>query len=277
MIGGAPLSTLAAPGLPAVTGFWARRRDGSGVLTLPEPLAPAALAQWLEALASTPGLPRLQIVLPGTAVELLRYLGQAGFLPRQGRPLQRGWVSLERFPAPRLAAPSLQDPFTDALRATLLFVCQGEAVLLMEKKRGHGAGLINGPGGKLEPGETLLACALRETEEELGIRAEAPELCAELRFQDLDGSKIHGFVYRSAGYAGVLRETSEGKPLWARRDAMPFRRMWADDRLWLPWVLRGHRLRASFATAGSTLCAGELQVDADPAAGLPPGLADAEL
>ena len=269
-MGRKPLRTLTASGLPPLSGSWALRRDGGGVLTLPEPPNPAALAPWLAALASTPALPRLHVVLPGEATAVLRYLGQEGFLPRRGRLLQRGWVSLERFTTPRLTAPSLKGAFPNALRATLLFVCRGEEVLLMEKKRGHGAGLINGPGGKLEPGESLLACALRETEEELGIRAEAPDLCAELRFLDCDGSKIHGFVYRSQGYRGVLRETSEGKPFWAKRDAVPFWRMWADDRLWLPWVLRGHRLRASFATAGSILCAGELQVDADPALGLPP-------
>ena len=35
-------------------------------------------------------------------------------------------------------------------RATLLFVIQGNQVLLIHKKRGLGAGNINGPGGRLE-------------------------------------------------------------------------------------------------------------------------------
>ena len=39
-------------------------------------------------------------------------------------------------------------------RATLLFVVRGGEILLMHKKRGLGAGKINGPGGRLEPGET---------------------------------------------------------------------------------------------------------------------------
>ena len=37
---------------------------------------------------------------------------------------------------------------------TLTFLHQHGRVLLMRKKRGHGAGKINGPGGKLESGET---------------------------------------------------------------------------------------------------------------------------
>ncbi len=32
--------------------------------------------------------------------------------------------------------------------ATLLFVIQDGNILLIEKKRGHGAGKVNGPGGK---------------------------------------------------------------------------------------------------------------------------------
>ena len=39
-------------------------------------------------------------------------------------------------------------------RANLCFVVRGEEVLLIHKKRGLGAGKINGPGGRIEPGET---------------------------------------------------------------------------------------------------------------------------
>ncbi len=42
------------------------------------------------------------------------------------------------------------------LRATLMFIVDEarEEVLLIRKKRGLGAGKINGPGGKIDPGET---------------------------------------------------------------------------------------------------------------------------
>ena len=67
--------------------------------------------------------------------------------------------------------------------ATLLFVLVRGEVLLIEKKRGLGAGKINGPGGRLEPGETPLACAVREVEEELRITPLDVEARGELRFQ----------------------------------------------------------------------------------------------
>ena len=49
--------------------------------------------------------------------------------------------------------------------ATLVFVVEPERLLLIRKKRGLGAGKINGPGGRREPGETLDECAARELEE----------------------------------------------------------------------------------------------------------------
>lgn len=35
-----------------------------------------------------------------------------------------------------------------------MFVVRGGEILLIEKKRGHGAGKVNGPGGKIDPGES---------------------------------------------------------------------------------------------------------------------------
>ena len=60
--------------------------------------------------------------------------------------------------------------------ATLMFIVdeQTQKVLLIRKKRGLGAGKINGPGGKIDPGESSLDCAVRETQEELGVTAFDP-------------------------------------------------------------------------------------------------------
>ena len=51
--------------------------------------------------------------------------------------------------------------------ATLVFIIKDNRVLLIRKKRGLGAGKVNGPGGRLESGETFKACAIREVQEEL--------------------------------------------------------------------------------------------------------------
>lgn len=46
------------------------------------------------------------------------------------------------------------------------------------------------PGGRMEPNETPIQCALRETQEELGIPAEDIELIAELDFLHIRGDRL---------------------------------------------------------------------------------------
>ena len=45
-------------------------------------------------------------------------------------------------------------------RATLMLIFRDDQVLLIRKKRGLGAGKFNGPGGRIEPGETPLQAAI---------------------------------------------------------------------------------------------------------------------
>lgn len=142
--------------------------------------------------------------------------------------------------------------FDHAEQATLMFLCDREQVLLIRKRRGHGAGLINAPGGKLEPGETPLACAVRETCEEVGLDVDPGQVreLGELRFLDLDGSRIRGWVFRADGVDGAPVTTAEAIPFWAPMAAIPYASMWPGDRFWLPWVLAGRCFRASLLCDG---------------------------
>ena len=131
------------------------------------------------------------------------------------------------------------------ITATLMFVIRDDEVLLIHKKRGLGKGKVNGPGGKLEAGETPAACAVRETEEEVGITPQEIEAVGELFFQFTDGLSIHCYVYRAGSFCGVPVETEEADPFWCRLDALPFEKMWEDDATWFDFMLsrsffRGH-------------------------------------
>lgn len=130
--------------------------------------------------------------------------------------------------------------------ATLLFVVRGEQVLLIRKKRGLGAGKINGPGGRLEPGESLAGCAVRETEEELVTTPTTPTASGQLQFQFVDGYSIHVHVFRADDCDREPRETDEAIPLWAHVDALPYEEMWEDDRIWLPMLLREEPFHGRF-------------------------------
>jgi len=137
--------------------------------------------------------------------------------------------------------------------ATLIFVVRFDKVLLIRKKRGLGAGKINGPGGKLEPGETAQQCAHREINEELCIEVTESVDAGRLRFQFIDNYSIDVQVFVASGFQGTPSETAEAVPLWFNTNDIPFDEMWADDRIWLPRVLAGERVDGRFIFDGDRL------------------------
>ena len=139
------------------------------------------------------------------------------------------------------------------MRATILFVVRDGHILLIRKKRGIGAGKINGPGGRLDPGETPFDCAVREVREELCVTPTGVRQCGELRFQFVDGLSIHGYVFTAEDCEGEPQETDEARPCWTATDAVPFERMWADDVLWFPLMLEGRRFDGRFLFDGQRL------------------------
>ena len=139
--------------------------------------------------------------------------------------------------------------------ATLVFVIKDGRILLIRKKRGLGAGKINGPGGRLEPGESFADCAVREVQEELRVTPLRPEQVGIHRFQFVDGYSTYVHVFRAPDLEGEPAETGEAIPHWVDVDAIPFDDMWEDDRHWLPLVVAGRRF------AGRWIFDGERMVD----------------
>ena len=147
---------------------------------------------------------------------------------------------------PRDFVPTDWSNWQPDLVATLLFVVRGGQVLLIRKKRGLGAGKINGPGGKLDPGETPEECAVRETEEELCVKATGVSEVGRLSFQFVDGMRLYCHVFRADGCLGEAQETEEAIPRWTPVDAIPFEEMWADDREWFHLLMARRRFQGYF-------------------------------
>jgi 8-oxo-dGTP diphosphatase len=138
-------------------------------------------------------------------------------------------------------------------------------VLLGRKKTGLGTGKTVGLGGHVEDGEAPREAAARETKEESGISVDPAALVevADITFlfPTRPAWDMTVSVFTSAEWAGEAMETLEISPQWFPASALPLERMWDDGRYWLPRVLAGERLRATFSYAGDceTVASAEIE------------------
>jgi 8-oxo-dGTP pyrophosphatase MutT (NUDIX family) len=89
----------------------------------------------------------------------------------------------------------------------------GQVLLAERSGTGYGDGLLNVPGGKLEDGETVLAAAIRETREELGVTVNP----ADTRFVTVVHHRNPGGVEARVGFFFATRCWS-GEPVNAEPD-----------------------------------------------------------
>jgi len=134
-------------------------------------------------------------------------------------------------------------------------------LLLIEKRRGLGAGKVNAPGGRVEAGEAEVDAAIRETLEEVRLCPRDPVFRGRLRFQFVDGFSIGAAVFLADAADGEAAETPEARPFWVPLDAIPYGRMWADDRLWLPHVLAGRTVYGYFVFDGDRMLASDVRFE----------------
>ncbi len=77
---------------------------------------------------------------------------------------------------------SLLNP-KDTIRAVLCYLKRGnEYLLLLKAKDKFGGGFWNAPGGKIEPGESAEAAAIREVREETGLTISSLKKAGYLEF-----------------------------------------------------------------------------------------------
>ena len=137
--------------------------------------------------------------------------------------------------------------------ATLMFVVQDEKVLLIQKLTGIGKGKVNGPGGKIDPGETPYECVIRECQEELHITPLNPVKMGELWFAMSDIPDIHCHVFMASDFEGTPTPTKEAVPMWTKISEIPWDKMWEDDAQWLSQMLEGQKFLGKFIFEGESM------------------------
>lgn len=157
----------------------------------------------------------------------------------------------------------------------LVFLLRGDPagggeVLLGLKQRGFGTGRIVGIGGHVEPGETDLEAAVRETFEETGLHVIPTELYdagrITFRFPSAPASDMSVALYRCTTWTGDVVASDELDPQWHPVAALPTGEMWDDSRIWLPHVLRGEAITAdiTYDAAGALVAGVSLTAHAPP-------------
>lgn len=137
------------------------------------------------------------------------------------------------------------------VQIAVVYLRRDNEILMARKQRGFGAGKLMGAGGKVEPGETVEQCLLRETREELGIVPMKYEKVA-VYTRDCSLSDepfiAENTVYICTEWQGEPTESDEAKELaWYPIDDLPFDDMTSDRRMWLPQVLAGEKIKGTFA------------------------------
>jgi 8-oxo-dGTP diphosphatase len=134
-------------------------------------------------------------------------------------------------------------PYTPIL-ATLAYVLSpdGKSVLLVHRNRrpedAH-YGKYNGLGGKMDPGETPVACIRRELREEAAIACESLTLKGTISWPGFgkSGEDWFGFLFRVDRYSGTpLSENPEGTLSWVPVEKVMSLPLWEGDRHFLPLI-----------------------------------------
>jgi 8-oxo-dGTP diphosphatase len=134
-------------------------------------------------------------------------------------------------------------PFTPIL-ATLGYVLSpdGVKVLLVHRNKRPGdphLGKYNGLGGKLDPGEDVVACLRREVREEAGVECDELVLRGTVSWPGFgkQGEDWFGFVFRIDRFSGTPKtDNPEGTLEWVEVARILELPLWEGDRHFLPLV-----------------------------------------
>ncbi|MDQ7842772.1 MAG: 8-oxo-dGTP diphosphatase [Armatimonadota bacterium] len=121
---------------------------------------------------------------------------------------------------------------------TLCFLHRGRQVLLLHRRRSPNAGMWNGIGGKIEPGETPFAACVREVREETGLTIPSPDLRGLLVVTvQATGDVWIIYVFTAPAPDGPLAPSPEGDLRWVDAEQIASLHTPADLPVILPRIL----------------------------------------
>ena len=117
----------------------------------------------------------------------------------------------------------------------------------VKKENDYHEGKWNGLGGKFEIGESPEDCAIREIEEESGLRVKNVKMKGFITFPMFD--KIEDwyvFLFTAADFEGELIDSPEGNLKWIPNEKLTEINLWDGDKIFIPWLFEDKFFSAKF-------------------------------
>ncbi|HSX16862.1 MAG TPA: NUDIX domain-containing protein [Patescibacteria group bacterium] len=124
-------------------------------------------------------------------------------------------------------------------QATSVYLLRGDKLLFLVRNKPndtvHKQGMYLPAGGKVEPGERVEDCAIREVAEEAGVLINKLHFVGIHYIRQLDDSHDDwiNFMYTSDDFSGEPQAGNEGHFEWVGWDDLEDKQMYAGDRLYL--------------------------------------------
>ncbi|HEY71321.1 MAG TPA: NUDIX domain-containing protein [Anaerolineae bacterium] len=161
-----------------------------------------------------------------------------------------------------LAGQRLQPNRYSLIPRTLTFLTRQDQVLLLRLSpdRGEWAGLLNGVGGHVEPGEDPLQSARREIEEETGLSPSDLRLAGVVIIDTGSSPGIGLYVFVGKAEEGKPRVGSEGTPEWISLNTLDDASLVEDLPILLPKALASYEKPIPFSARYEYDEAGALRI-----------------
>lgn len=122
----------------------------------------------------------------------------------------------------------------ELLQTTLCYLEQDGCYLMLhrvKKKKDVNHDKWIGVGGKFEPGETALDCALREVREETGLTMQAPQYRGIVDFYCSPWPAERMHLYTCTEFTGTMTDCDEGTLEWVAKDTVQSLPIWPGDKI----------------------------------------------
>lgn len=107
---------------------------------------------------------------------------------------------------------------SDFLRYTLIFLLKDHAVLMLHRRNPPNQGLWNGVGGRIEPGEGPLECAMREVREETGLQVVSLHYAGVVSWDGFETPPGGLYLFTAPAPDGEVVSNGEGVLAWKDLD-----------------------------------------------------------